>query len=551
MKLLPKLTGLSLLAPLSAYCQPEQPNIIFFLVDDYGWLDSSVAYGEEVYPNNLRIQTPNMERLSKMGVVMTNAYACPLSTPTRTSLMTGMNSAHERVTTFTSPEKDSPTDCSGGSHGFYASLDDLNKDSLFLRPDWNYNGISPVKGGDHTLYATPMVQHLKDAGYFTIHVGKAHWASMGTPAASPLNMGFVVNIAGNMAGMPRSYYAEENFGNIPDKWNYSAINDLEEFYGTDIDLTQALTQKALAALDFPIRTHQPFYLYLSHYGVHTPIQANKNYYQKYIDAGLEEKTACYASMVESVDESLGHVLDFIEQRGIADNTIIIFYSDNGGHSVNKAKGGKAHRFNAPLREGKASVYEGGIRVPLMFYWPGKSAAGTRVNTPVVPEDFYPTILSMAGIQEYHTGQTLDGKNLCDLIVKGSQLARKAMDDGTITNQKQANAFVVPESVSGINPERPVIFHMPHRWRVEEQADVDFMSAIREGEWKLVYRMRTGALELYNLPTDISERNDVATAHPDIVKRLASDLGLQLRAWDAPMPIYRATGKPAPMPDKLK
>jgi arylsulfatase A-like enzyme len=187
----------------------------------------------------------------------------------------------------------------------------------------------------------------------------------------------------------------------------------------------------------------------------------------------------------------------------------------------------------------------------MFYWPGKSAAGTRVNTPVVPEDFYPTILSMAGIQEYHTDQTLDGKNLCDLIVKGSQLARKAMDDGTITNQKQANAFVVPESVSGINPERPVIFHMPHRWRVEEQADVDFMSAIREGEWKLVYRMRTGALELYNLPTDISERNDVATAHPDIVKRLASDLGLQLRAWDAPMPIYRATGKPAPMPDKLK
>ena len=546
------LVGLTMLAPLTACdCdKPERPNIIFFLVDDYGWLDSSVAYGEEVYPNNLRIHTPNMQRLSEKGVIMTNAYACPLSTPTRTSLMTGMHAAHEKINMFTAPEIDTPTDFTGGTRGFFSAASAREADDVFARPEWNYNGISPEPGIEHTQYATPMVQQLKDAGYYTIHVGKAHWASMGTPGVSPYNMGFIVNVAGNMAGMPRSYYAEENFGNQPDKWTYSAINDLEEYYGSETNLTQALTDKALKAMEYPIRKKEPFYLYMAHYGVHTPIHEEPQFYRKYLDAGLEERTAMYASMVESVDESLGRILDFLEEKGIADNTIIIFYSDNGGHSLNTAKNSVAHTFNAPLREGKGSVYEGGVRVPLMFYWPGRTAAGVRVNTPVMPEDFYPTILEMAGVKEYETVQELDGQSMVKLITDGSQLAAEAMRRGEIADQKAANAFVIPASVSGIDPERAVISHMPHQWRIEDQEDVDFLSAVRKGDWKLVYRMHDAKLELYNLKDDLSEQHDVAAEHPEIVRQLASELGGRLRAWEAPMPVVRATGELVPMPDEL-
>lgn len=546
------LAGLTLLAPLMACdCdKPERPNIIFFLVDDYGWLDSSVAYGEEVYPNNLRIYTPNMQRLSEKGVIMTNAYACPLSTPTRTSLMTGMHAAHEKINMFTAPEINTPTDFTGGTRGFFSEASAREVDDIFARPEWNYNGISPEPGIAHTQYATPMVQHLKDAGYYTIHIGKAHWASMGTPGVSPYNMGFIVNVAGNMAGMPRSYYAEDNFGNQPDKWTYSAINDLEEYYGSGMNLTQALTDKALKAMEYPIRKKEPFYLYMAHYGVHTPIHEEPQFYQKYLNAGLEERTAMYASMVESVDESLGQILDFLEEKGVADNTIIVFYSDNGGHSLNTAKNSVAHTFNAPLREGKGSVYEGGVRVPLMFYWPDRTAAGVRINTPVMPEDFYPTILEMAGVKEYRTVQELDGQSMVKLLTDGSQLVAEAVRRGEIADQKAANAFVIPASVSGIDPERAVISHMPHQWRIEDQEDVDFLSAVRKGDWKLVYRMHDAKLELYNLKDDLSERNDVAAEHPEIVRQLARELGGRLRAWEAPMPVVRATGQLVPMPDEL-
>lgn len=546
------LAGLTLGALPLISCGDEalRPNIIFFLVDDYGWLDSSVAYGEEVYPNNLRIQTPNMQRLSQMGVIMTNAYACPLSTPTRTSLITGMHAAHEKVTTFVASERDIPTDFTGGTSGSFIEAASREHDDIFDRPDWNCNGVSPVPGIPHAQYATPMVQLLRDAGYYTIHIGKAHWATMGTPGVTPTNMGFITSLAGNMACLPRSYYADEHFGNCPEKWNYSAVNDLEEFYDTDTDLTQALTRKALQALEYPIGKQEPFYLYLSHYGVHTPIQADRTYYQKYIDAGLEERTARYASMVESVDESLGHILDFLEEKKIADNTIIIFYSDNGGHSVNKAKNSVAHTFNAPLREGKGSVYEGGVRVPLMFYWPGRTAAGVRINTPVAPEDFYPTILEMAGVKNPQPVQPLDGESMVRLITDGSQLAAEAMRRGEIASQKEAYAFIVPESVSGLDPQRPIISHMPHQWRIEDQEDVDFLSAIRRGDWKMVYRMHDARLELYNLKDDLSEQHDVAAEHPEIVRALATELGRQLRAWEAPMPVVRATGCPVPMPDEV-
>lgn len=540
--------GLTLAAPLAAAAK-ERPNIVFFLVDDMGWVDSSVAYGEEVYPNNMRFNTPNMARLAEQGVIMTNAYACPVSTPTRTSMLTGVSAAHSHITNWTSAMKDMPSDGTGGAIASVtkAASDEGND---LLRPEWNINGMSPTEGVAHTLHATPLPQILRDAGYFTIHVGKAHWASAGTPGASPYNMGFVVNVSGNVAGMPRSYLSEDNFGNLPEKWTFMAVQNMTEYYGTGVHLSEALTREALKTLDYPIAHKQPFYLYFAHYATHTPIQRDPRFIQKYLDAGMDEGQARYASMVEGVDKSLGDVMDFLEEKGLDKNTIIIFMTDNGGNAENTAKGGVRFMHNLPLRNGKGSCYEGGIRVPLAFKWSGKIAPSTRVNTPVVCEDMFPTILEMAGVKNYQTVQKVDGESLVPLITKGSKIAAKAVAKGEVTSQKEANALVIEQEVSGIDPERPLVFHYPHKWKGYDLEDIDFLSAVRKGDWKLVYRLRTGKMELYNLRTDIGEQCDVAAQNPEKVKELAKALSDKLRGWDAPMPTVRKSGKAVPMPDEL-
>jgi len=544
-----RIAGLSLLAP-SVAVAAEKPNIVFFIVDDMGWVDSSVAYGEEVYPNNMRYNTPNMQRLASQGVMLTNAYACPVSTPTRTSLITGVNAAHSHITNWTSTMRDTPSDATGGAVAMMQSGANHDNTTRFIRPEWNINGMSPVEGVQSTLYATPLPQLLKEAGYYTIHVGKAHWASAGTPGASPYNMGFVVNITGNVAGMPRSYLSEENYGNTPEKWNYLAVQNMTEYYGTGIHLTEALTREALKTLDYPIQHNQPFYLYFAHYATHTPIQRDPRFVQKYLDAGMDEGQARYASMVEGVDKSLGDLLDYLERHNLEKNTIIIFMTDNGGNAENRAKGGVRFMHNLPLRNGKGSVYEGGIRVPLMVKWNGKVAPNTRVNTPVICEDLFPTILSMAGIKSCEVVQEVDGQSLVNLITKGSKLAAKAQKRGEITDQKSANAFVVSENVSGIDPQRTLVFHYPHQWKPYDLEDIDYLSAVRKGEWKLVYRMRTGQIELYNLSSDIGETNNVALQYPDKVKELSAELSSRLREWKSPMPSVRETGKRVLLPDEL-
>lgn len=543
------LTGLSLLAPSVAFAA-QKPNIVFFIVDDMGWVDSSVAYGEQIYPNNMRYNTPNMLRLASQGVMLTNAYACPVSTPTRTSLLTGVNAAHSRITNWTSTVRDTPSDATGGAVAMMQSGANRDNSSRFIRPEWNLNGMSPVEGVENTLYATPLPQILKETGYYTIHIGKAHWASAGTPGASPYNMGYVVNVSGNVAGMPRSYLSEENYGNTPEKWNLLAVQNMTEYYGTGIHLTEALTREALKSLDYPIMHHQPFYLYFAHYATHTPIQRDPRFVQKYLDAGMDEGQARYASMVEGVDKSLGDLLDFLEAKGVADDTIIIFMTDNGGNAENKAKGGVRFMHNLPLRNGKGSVYEGGVRVPLMVKWRGKVAPDTRVNTPVICEDLFPTILQMAGVKNYDVVQSVDGQSLVNLVTKGSKLAAKAAKRGEISDQKSANSFVVPQSVSGIDPNRALIFHYPHQWKPYDLEDIDYLSAVRKGDWKLVYRMRSGKLELYNLKTDIGEQRDLSSAHPELVKELAAELSSKLREWNSPMPRLRESAKSIPLPDEL-
>ena len=179
----------------------QRPNIILFMVDDMGWMDTSVPFGDSVMALNRRFYTPNMQRLAKEGVKFTNAYVAPVCTPTRVSLLTGMNVAHHGVTHWTSPRRDNSTD---------------NEDTAIGPAAWNINGLSNVKGVPHTAYATTYPQLLKEAGYFTIHAGKAHWGSIGTPGANPYNLGFMVNIAGHAAGHPQSYLGKENYGNNMD-----------------------------------------------------------------------------------------------------------------------------------------------------------------------------------------------------------------------------------------------------------------------------------------------------------------------------------------------
>ena len=543
---LKSMAAMTLAAPLIGCTSGKQdkPNIITFIIDDMGWLDTSVAFGEEVYPHNLRHDTPNIARLAGEGVIMTSAFACPVSSPSRTSMMSGMNAAHTRITNYLAMVKDKNTDASNTPS---EKLDDIVE-----RTDWNVNGIQPVGMSDigHCVHVTPYPQILKNNGYYTIHTGKSHWAPGGTAAASPYNMGFCVSVAGHVVGKGWGYYAENNYRNVPGNYNQLTIQNMTEYLGSSTHLTEALTLESLKTLDYPIDNGIPFYLNFCHFAVHTPILSDPRFYQKYIDRGMDEGQARFASMCEGVDKSLGDLMAYLEKKNVLDNTIIVFMSDNGGNSENLSKGGERHTQNSPLREGKASCYDGGIRVPMIVYWKGKIAAGTRLNTPVVMEDLYPTILEMAGINNYKTVQSLDGKSIVSLLTKGSKAVRKAMDKGLITNQKEANSYVVPESVSGIDPEREVLAHYPHQWKPYQLHDIDYLSSLRKGDWKIVYRHRQQTLELYNTRQDITERNDLSGTNPEKLQEMAQALTAKLKGYDALMPTFRSTGEVIPMPDEL-
>ena len=538
------LATLALATPMVACNKAErQPNVVLFLIDDMGWMDSSVCFGEEQYPNNLLIHTPNMARMAEQGAIMTSAYTCTTSSPTRNAIMTGQNSALSRHTLYGAKYKDMPNDGGG-------KIEVLANDVLVPIADWNYNGVDPTGVTNNAVHVTPFPQLLKDDGYYTIHVGKAHWAPGGTPAASPLNMGFCVNVAGQIVGRPNSYYGEDNYGNKEELWSLHATHNMAEYYGTNTHLTDALTLEALKTLEYPIDNDIPFFLSLCHHGVHTPIQSDPRFVQKYIDAGMDTQAAAYASLVEGVDKSLGDLMDYLEAKGVADNTLIILLSDNGGESVDPQKGGIKNHQNAPLREGKGSVYEGGIRVPMIACWGDKIAAGTRLNTPVLAEDIFPTILEAAGIDSYETPQRVDGQSLVRLLTRGSYAAKRAVESGKVTSQREQNRYVVSARVSGIDPEREVLQHFPHQRRPEVNVDIDYMTSLRKGDWKLVYRHRTQELELYNLADDLSEQHNLAGEQPEKLREMAKDMTRNLKERDAQMPTIRATGKPVPMPDEV-
>jgi arylsulfatase A-like enzyme len=495
--------ALSLFQPVVSLSNPSletfavgRPNIVFFLVDDMGWQETSVPFHSEVTALNRRYQTPHMERLAAAGMKFTQAYASAVCSPTRVSALTGMNVARHRVTNWTKEKNRSPD----------------NPHKTLAPPHWNLNGICTNTGVERTMQVTPLPLLLREAGYRTIHCGKAHFGARHTPGENPLNLGFDVNIAGHAPGGPGSYWGEKNFSAAwrtkpPDhSWD---VPGLASYHGKHIYLTEALTLEAIKAVENAVAEKKPFYLYMAHYAIHAPWEKDERFYQKYVDAGLKPFEATLASMIEGMDKSLGDVMAALDRLGVADNTLILFMSDNGSPS-------QCPR-NLPLRGHKLTPYEGGIREPMLVRWPGVTQPGTTCRDAVVIEDFFPTILEMAGVKNARTIQTVDGVSFVPLL-KGA---------------------------GHTSADRAFIWHFPNNYSGQGP-----FSALRQGPWKLIYHHASRKLELFNLDDDIGEKADLAPANPAKVAELSRLLTARLRALDAQMPLDKMTGKALAYPNEV-
>jgi arylsulfatase A-like enzyme/lysophospholipase L1-like esterase len=483
---------------------PIQPNIVLFLVDDMGWQDTSVPFATQTTEFNRRYRTPNMERLARNGIKFTQAYACSVCSPTRVSIMTGLNAARHRVTNWTLKKN--------------ASNDRAHPTLRF--PAWNVNGLSPDPGIERTVHAKALPAFLKETGYRTIHIGKAHFGAVGTPGSDPINVGFEINVGGHAAGGPGSFLASQNFSAAWRKgdriWD---IPGLDQYHGKDIFLTEALTIEANKAVDAAVAEQKPFFLYMSHYAVHVPFAEDSRYYESYRKAGLDHTEAMYAAMVQGMDQSLGDIMSNLERHGLTDETIILFISDNGGLSAS-GRGGTPHTHNRPLSSGKGSAHEGGTRVPMIVSWPGVTLADSVCDQPVIVEDFFPTILELAGVQNItQVGGTIDGKSFFPLI--------------------RGQSTVLP------NP-RPLYWHFPNHWGPKGPG-IGPSSSIREGDWKLIYYHETQSYELFDLANDLPEQRNLAEAKPGLRDNLARQLRDYLITVDAQMPIQKSSGLPVPYP----
>ena len=487
----------------------DPPNIILFLVDDMGWQDTSVPFHEVVTPFNRRYRTPNMERLARQGVVFTQAYsASPVCTPTRTSILTGRHPARTRITNWT----------------LRNSLDAQEtgpKNYPLHSPNWRYQGVQPQ---DVTLS-----ELLRQSGYRTIHAGKAHFGALETPGADPSNLGFDVNIAGHAAGGPGSYYGAHNFsaahrggGRV---WD---VPGLEAYHGKDVNLTEAVTIEAGKAISDAVAANRPFYLNMAHYTVHTPIMADSQYVDGY--SHLPPVEAAYASMVEGMDASLGALMHRLEAEGQATKTLIVFLSDNGGLSAHTRgeteMGTGLNSHNLPLRSGKGSAYEGGIRVPMIVSWARVDAnepvqqtwsfgKGIREDGQVTSEDLFPTILEFAGA-ELPEDYQIDGRSIVRML------------QGEPTE------------------ERTLGWHYPHKWGPEGPG-CDPFTAVRAGDWKLIYFYKDRRFELYDLSKDLGETTNLAWKHPDKLEEMIDSMHNWMRAMNAQTPLDRETRQSLPLP----
>ena len=437
----------------AAEAKPKKPNVVFFLIDDLGWTDVG-CYGSRFF------ETPNVDRLARMGVRFTNGYAaCTVCSPTRVSIMTGKYPARVHLTDWISGHKRP-----------FAKL---------KVPDWNMKM-------EHEEVS--LAEALKPLGYATGFIGKWH---LGPQGYWPDSQGFDVNIGGYSRGAPPSYFAPYRIPTMKEgpKGEYLTdrhADDAERFLDAHAD--------------------KPFFLYISMYAVHTPLQAKKDLIEKYkqkaaANPKYPQKNPVYGGMVHSMDECVGRVLRKLEQLKLSDNTIVLFTGDNGGLI--------GPTYNIGLRAGKGSSYEGGVREPYIIVWPGVAKPGTVCEEPAISVDFYPTILDMAGAKgDAKHNQGVDGRSLVPLL-NGEA---KALDRDAI------------------------YWHYPHY----HPGGATPYGAIRARDWKLIEFYEDMHVELYNLRDDQAEATDLAAKMP----AKATELRAKLHAW------RKAVGAqmPAPNPD---
>jgi arylsulfatase A len=418
---------LALALPLHA----APPNFIVILVDDMGATDLG-CYGSKFY------ETPNIDRLAKEGVRFTQAYsACTVCSPTRASLLTGKNPAALRL-----------TDWIAGHNRPFAKL---------KIPEWT----KELRATEVTLPAL-----LKKAGYATASIGKWHLGPAG-----PTERGFDINIGGTERGQPPSYFSPYKIATLPDGPEGEFLSDrltteAEKFIETNKD--------------------QPFFLYLPHFAVHTPLMGKAAAIEKYKAKAKPEDAqhhATYAALVESVDDSVGRLRAKLDALGIAENTVIVFTSDNGGLILNQVTS------NLGLRAGKGSAYEGGVRVPLIYCWPGKIQPG-EVAQPAITADHFYTLLDLAGVPSATPGAY---RSLAPLV----------LGKGTIEP-------------------RELHWHYPHY----HPGGATPYSAVRSGDFKLIAFFEDSHVELYNLKDDPEEKTNLVPSNP----AKAEEMRRQLTAW---------------------
>ena len=451
----------------------EKPlNFVVVLVDDLGWMDLS-CQGSDYY------KTPNIDRLATEGMRFTNGYAaCAVCSPTRAAVQTGRYPARIGVTDWIRSRFQRPSGLTPDSNPteFVGS----KKQKLLCPPNpfW-------MESKELTL-AEVLQQH----DYQTAYIGKWH---LGDEAWYPTAQGYAENRGGCDYGQPPSYFDPFRRPNHRHAMIRAGIPGLP-----GRKPNQFLTHREAEEADELIRRwkDEPFYIQLSHYAVHTPIEAIDQVAAKYRQDGKHEQNAKYAAMVESVDDAMATVLDTLTELGIEDRTVILFTSDNGGLDQ---KGRPTE--NAPLRSGKGYAYEGGIRVPFLVRWPGVVKAGRVSAEPVCSIDIFPTVLSAAGAP-MPTDRTIDGVSLvAHLRSAGEQpLGRDEL-----------------------------LWHFPH-YRIASGP----YSIIRKGAYKLI-KFYEGKSELYDLENDLSETSNLASKMPDRVKQLDDRLMTALQAMNAKLP----------------
>ena len=453
-----------LLLAFAGAAAAKAPNFVFILADDLGWRDLGV-YGSSYY------ETPNLDRLAAEGVRFTDAYAAGNScSPTRGSILTGKYPAKTQLTDWI-PGRTPPG-------------------AKLTIPKWtNY-----LRHAETTL-----AEALAEAGYVTASIGKWH---LGKHGWWPEDHGFQVSVGGSHAGSHGSMF--------PPYWPQAKVKRLgwrpfpDERPGEY--LTDRITREAEAFLD--AHGDKPFFLYLSHYAVHTRIEAKPELVAKYKakKANGPQTNPEYAAMVEGLDQSVGATLAKLDELGLSDNTVVLFFSDNGGLSKNGAI-----TSNVPLRGEKSTAWEGGVRVPLVVKWPGQTAKGHVIDEPVISVDFFPTILEMAGSAP---APGIDGKSLVPL------LQGKPFERG------------------------PIFWHYPHYNAHTPVETCTPYGAVREGPFKLIEHYEDGSLELYDLRKDLSETHDLAGSMPEKVRELHGKLDAWRRSVGAQMPEPNDNADPA-------